>query len=66
MKAYNHHNVNKFVCYSVMALIAILALGVFAALPLVKGNEAWLAIPALTAAAFFIGYIQNRCTASHD
>lgn len=64
MQSYNKDNTNKFFCYAMMGLVALIAFGMFATLPLLKGDEAWLSIPVLVAAALFIGFIQNRCSPS--
>ncbi len=66
MQSYNKNKINKYLCYAMMGLVALIAFGMFATLPLLKGDEAWLSIPVLVAAAFFIGYIQNRCSSSED
>jgi len=66
MHSYSKHKINKFVCYAMMALVALIAFGIFAALPLLKGNEAWFSVPVIASAAFFIGFIQHRCNTSDD
>lgn len=66
MHTYSKNKINKFICYAMMALVALIAFGVFAALPLLNGDEAWLSIPVIAAAAFFIGFIQHRCNRSDD
>lgn len=66
MHLYDDHNSNRLVCYAMMGLVALFAFGIFAALPLVKGDEAWFSVPVLAIAALFIGYIQNRCTSMQE
>lgn len=66
MRLYDDQDSAKLVCYAMMGLVALFAFGVFAALPLFKGDDAWYSIPFLAIAALFIGYIQNRCVAMNE
>jgi len=61
MHLHDNENSKRSFCYAMMGLVALLAFGVFAALPLIKGDDAWLSVPVLLAAAFAIGYIQDHC-----